>query len=70
MKRVTTSKHHERRITALEGQVKEVETSVGDSLYKLHRFRAKTELRMGKMMHRLALEDVSEEEVDEFLDAE
>lgn len=70
MKRMTTLKDHERRITALEGRAEENERSFGDSLYKLHRFRARTELRMGKMMKRLDLEDISEDEVDEFLDAE
>lgn len=61
---------HERRISTLEGRVEENERSFGDSLYKLNRFRAKTELRMGKMMRRMDLVDISEDEVDEFLDTE
>ena len=70
MKRMTTLKDHERRITALEGRAEDNERSVDDSLYKLHRFRARTELRMAKMMKRMDLEDVSDDQVDEFLDAE
>jgi hypothetical protein len=66
MRRMTTLKDHERRITALE----ENERATTDSLYKFHRFRARTELRMAKMMRRMDLEDISEDEIDEFLDQE
>lgn len=61
---------HERRIRKVEDRVTEIESVYGDSLYRLHRFRARTEMRLARMMHAMNVEDITEDDVDEFLDAE
>lgn len=58
----------ERRILALEARLADIEGGYGETLYKLHRASIKTELRMTKMLERLEIEDVSDEEVESILD--
>lgn len=70
MKRMTALNDHERRITALEGRSQEVENTYGETLYKVHRRLAKLELRWAMLFQRYKIRDVSDEEVDEVLDAE
>lgn len=73
MKRMTTLKTLETRMTTLEGRVKEVrevQTSHSESLYELKRFRIKTDLQMNKLFKHFNIEDVSEEQVEEVLDVE
>ncbi len=60
----------ERRILALEARLADVEGGYGDTLYKLHRASAKTDLRMAKILGSLEIEDVSEEEIDRAMDEE
>ena len=67
MKRMTTLKDHERRITTLEGRVGEIEACHGDTMYKMHRRLAKLEL---VLFRHFKIPDVSEEEIDELLDQE
>ena len=54
----------ERRILALEARLAEVEGGYGDTLYKLHRGSVKSDLRMSKILNRLDIPDVSDDEVD------
>lgn len=73
MKRMTTLKDHERRITALEDiarDVKDILTAHGKTFYELKRFKTKTDLRFDKLFKHFNIEDISEEQVDEVLDAE
>ena len=60
----------ERRILALEARVADVEGGYGDTLYKLRRASVKAELRTARVLERLEIQDVSDEEVDDALDAE
>ncbi|MGH3829877.1 MAG: hypothetical protein ACRDRS_05400, partial [Pseudonocardiaceae bacterium] len=60
----------ERRILALEARLADVEGGYGDTLYKLHRASVKADLRTAKILQRLDIDDVSEEEIDTALDAE
>lgn len=60
----------ERRILALEARLADVEGGYGDTIYKLHRASVKSDLRTAKILQRLAIEDVSEEEIDNALDEE
>jgi hypothetical protein len=60
----------ERRILALEARSADVEGGYGDTLYKLHRASIKSDLRTAKIMERLEIVDVSDEEIDEALDDE
>ncbi|MGH3896913.1 MAG: hypothetical protein ACRDTA_01415 [Pseudonocardiaceae bacterium] len=57
----------ERRIAALEARLADVEGGYGDTLYKLHRASVKTDLRTTKILKRLEIEDVSDEEIDRAL---
>jgi len=41
-----------------------------DALYKLHRGSVKAELRTAKILERLEIQDVTDEEIDAVLDAE
>lgn len=41
-----------------------------DTLYKLHRTSIKADLRTAKILERFDIEDVSDEEIDNALDAE
>ena len=58
----------ERRILALEARLADVEGGYGDTLYKLHRASVKADLRAAKILERLGVEDVSDDEVDAALD--
>jgi hypothetical protein len=60
----------EHRIVALEAQLAEVEGGYGNTLYKLHRASAKSDLRIAKILNRLEIEDVSEEDIERALDEE
>lgn len=60
----------ERRILALEARLADIEGGYGDTLYKLHRASVKSDLRIAKILARLEVEDVSEEEIDSALDEE
>ena len=60
----------ERRILALEARLAEVEGGYGNTLYKLHRASAKSDLRMAKILNHLKIEDVSEEDIERALDEE
>lgn len=64
------SRNCEDRITAVEGRVGEIETNHGKTLYELKRFKVLTGLQMNKMMKHFEITLVTEEEVDEVLDAE
>ncbi len=60
----------ERRILALEARLADVEGGYGDTLYKLHRTSVKADLRTVKILERLEIEDVSDEEIDNASDEE
>ncbi|MBV9029859.1 MAG: hypothetical protein JO364_06010 [Pseudonocardiales bacterium] len=60
----------ERRILALEARLADVEGGYGDTLYKLRRASVKADLRTAKILQRLDIDDVSEEEIDTALDEE
>lgn len=60
----------ERRILALEARLADVEGGYGATLYKLHRASVKSELRAAKILGRLEIEDVTDEEVDTVRDQE
>jgi hypothetical protein len=73
MKRMSMLKDHDRRITELEGcfgDVKEVLASHGESIYDMKRKITRADLRWRRLFERFNLEDITEEEVDEVLDAE
>lgn len=54
----------ERRILALEAGLADVEGGYGDTPYKLHRASIKADLRTAKILERLEIEDVTDDEVD------
>jgi hypothetical protein len=58
----------ERRIAALEARLADVEGGYGDTLYKLHRASVKADLRTARILERLEIEDVADEDVDQALD--
>lgn len=58
----------ERRILALEARLADIEGGYGDTLYKLHRASVRTDLRLARLLDRLDLNDVTEDEVDAVLD--
>jgi hypothetical protein len=58
----------ERRILALEARLAAVEGGYGDTLHKLHRASVKADLRTTKILQRLEIDDVSDEEIDAALD--
>ncbi len=60
----------ERRILALEAHLADVEGGYGDTLYKLHRASVKADLRTAKILQRLDIEDVADEQIDNALDEE
>jgi hypothetical protein len=73
MKRMTTLKDQERRITALEGgfvEVKETLAHHSESIYKLRRESIENRLGMRMIMEHLGLPRITEEQVDEVLDGE
>ncbi|HEV2778088.1 MAG TPA: hypothetical protein VGX25_01680 [Actinophytocola sp.] len=70
---MTTLKTLDRRITSLEGdvkEIKEVQASHSESIYKMHRRLTKHDLRWTKLFEHFNIEDVTDAEVDEVLDAE
>jgi len=58
----------ERRTAALEARLADVEGGYGATLYKLHRASVKADLRTARILKRLEIEDVSDEEIDQALD--
>jgi hypothetical protein len=58
----------ERRILALDARLADVEEGYGDGRYKLHRASVKADLRTAKILQRLEIDDVSDEEIDAALD--
>jgi hypothetical protein len=58
----------ERRIAALEARLADVEGGYGNALYKLHRASVKADLRTARILERLDIEDVSDEDVDRATD--
>jgi hypothetical protein len=73
MKRMTTLKNQERQITGIQETLashSETLASHGETLYELKRFRVRTDLRFGMLFWHFDIQDVSEEQVDEVLDAE
>lgn len=60
----------EQRVRALEARIAEVEGGYGDTLYRLHRGSVRNELRMGRLLQHLNLDDVTEDEIDTALDEE
>lgn len=54
----------------MEARLADVEGGYGDTLYKLHRGSVKAELRTAKILERLEIQDVTDEEIDAVLDAE
>jgi len=60
----------ERRIALLETRLSEVEGGYGETLYRLNRFRVKTDMTLQRIAERLDVTVPSEEEVDGALDAE
>jgi hypothetical protein len=60
----------ERRIAALEARLADVEGGYGDTLCKLHRASVKADLRTARILERLGIEGVSDEVVDQALDAQ
>lgn len=68
--RMASLNAHERRITALEGRVTEVERCHGDSIYEMKRSLRKHDLRWIRMFEHFNIQDVTEEDVDDVLDKE
>jgi hypothetical protein len=58
----------ERRIAVLEARLADVEGGYGDTLYKLRRASVKADLRTARILERLEIEDVSDEDIDQALD--
>ena len=73
MRRMTTLKDHERRITALEGRadkIDEVLASHSETLYQLQRESIENRLGMHLILVSLGHPRITAEQVDEVLDAE
>jgi len=60
----------EQRVRALEARIAEVEGGYGDTLYQLPRASVKNDLRIARVLGRLDLGDVTDDEVDAALDVE
>jgi hypothetical protein len=60
----------ERRIQASEARLADIEGGYGDTPYKLHRANIKSDLRTAKILERMGIEDVSDDEIDPALDDE
>jgi hypothetical protein len=60
----------ERRIAALEARLADIEGGYGDTLYHLRRASIKSELRLGKILDHLHINDVTEDDIDNVLDEE
>jgi hypothetical protein len=59
----------ERRMTALEARLADIEGGYGETIYKLHRMSIKTNLDVTKIINQLGLEPATETDVDNVLDA-
>lgn len=60
----------ERRIAALEARLADIEGGYGDTLYQLRRASIKSELRLGKVLEHLHIDDVTDDDVDNVLEDE
>jgi hypothetical protein len=60
----------ERRIVALEARLAEIEGGYGESIYKMRRTIVKADLRMARVLDRLEIEDVSDDNIDAAMDDE
>lgn len=54
----------------MEARLADVEGRYGDTLYKLHRASVKSDLRTAKILEHLAIQDVSDDDIDAALDEE
>jgi hypothetical protein len=73
MKRMTTLKDHERRITAFESRsdkIEEVLASHSESIYQLRRGLIENNLGMCLILDHFGLPRITQHQVDEVLDAE
>jgi hypothetical protein len=60
----------ERRIVALEARLAEIEGGYGETIYKMRRAIVKADLRMARVLDRLEIEDVSDDDIDAAMDEE
>lgn len=60
----------ERRIAALEARLAAVEGGYGETLYSLRRSAVRNDLRMGRVLGQLRIEDVTDDEIDQAIDDE
>ena len=60
----------EQRLRAVEARLAEVEGGYGDTLYELQRASVRNELRLGRVLAHLSIDDVSDEDVDAALDVD
>lgn len=58
----------ERRIAALEARLADVEGGYGETLYSLRRSAVRNELRMGRVLKQMGIDDVTDEDIDHILD--
>lgn len=58
----------ERRMAVLEARLTELEGAYGESIYKLSRKAAKTDLGMRKLLSHFGLQDSTDAEVDAAMD--
>ena len=73
MRRMTTLKNHEHRITALESRtdkINEVLASHSESIYRLRRESIENRLGIRALLDHAGLPRVNQDQVDEVLDAE
>lgn len=70
MRRMTTSKDHERRIGASAAKVDEVEACHSKSIYEMKRMLVANQRGMWMIFEHLGLPRITDEQVDEFLDVE
>lgn len=66
---MTTLNEHGRRITTLEGRVREIETSLGETSYRLRRDTVANRLGIERILDHLELSRITGSQVDEVLDA-
>ena len=69
---VTTPTVHTlaKRLAAVEARLAEIETGYGETIYQMRRKVVRTDMRMALVMQHLGIEDVTDDEVDDALDAE
>jgi hypothetical protein len=53
---------------ALEARLADIEGGYGETLYRLHRASVRTDLRLGKVLDRLEVSDVTEGQIDAAMD--